>query len=238
MDLKEIETTEIDPDKHWYYQSKAGAMLQLVNGLEFDSILDIGAGSGFFSKYILQNTTAIEATCIDTGYTKEKTDFIAEKKQHFCRTVASSKAQLVLMMDVIEHIEDDISFIQNYVEKCSSGTTFLVSVPAFNFLWSEHDVFLEHYRRYTIKSLRKVLKSAGLEVTHSQYFFGVVFVIPMVIRLLKKLLPTQTREAKSQMRNHSFIVNYILHLACKAEIPLMRSNKLAGLSVFCLAQKP
>lgn len=238
MDLKEIETTEIDPDKHWYYQSKAGAMLQLVNGLEFDSILDIGAGSGFFSKYILQNTTAIEATCIDTGYTKEKTDFIAEKKQHFCRTVASSKAQLVLMMDVIEHIEDDISFIQNYVEKCSSGTTFLVSVPAFNFLWSEHDVFLEHYRRYTIKSLRKVLKSAGLEVTHSQYFFGVVFVIPMVIRLLKKLLPTQTHEAKSQMRNHSFIVNYILHLACKAEIPLMRSNKLAGLSVFCLAQKP
>ena len=213
-------------------------MLQLVNGLEFDSILDVGAGSGFFSKYILQNTTAIEATCIDTGYTKEKTDFIAEKKQHFCRTVASSKAQLVLMMDVIEHIEDDISFIQNYVEKCSSGTTFLVSVPAFNFLWSEHDVFLEHYRRYTIKSLRKVLKSAGLEVTHSQYFFGAVFIIPMVIRLLKKLLPTQTHEAKSQMRNHSFIVNYILHLACKAEIPLMRSNKLAGLSVFCLARKP
>ena len=238
MDLKEIETSEIDPDKHWYYQSKAGAMLQLVNGLEFDSILDVGAGSGFFSKYVLQNTTAIEATCIDTGYTEEITDFIAEKKQHFCRTVASSEAQLVLMMDVVEHIEDDISFIQNYVEKCPSGATFLVSVPAFNFLWSEHDVFLEHYRRYTIKSLRKVLESAGLEVTHSQYFFGAVFIIPMVIRLLKKLLPTQTQEAKSQMRNHSFIVNYILHLACKAEIPLMRSNKLAGLSVFCLARKP
>ena len=238
MDLKEIETLEIDPDKHWYYQSKAGAMLQLVNGLEFDSILDVGAGSGFFSKYVLQNTTAIEATCIDTGYTEEITDFIAEKKQHFCRTVASSEAQLVLMMDVVEHIEDDISFIQNYVEKCPSGATFLVSVPAFNFLWSEHDVFLEHYRRYTIKSLRKVLESAGLEVTHSQYFFGAVFIIPMVIRLLKKLLPTQTQEAKSQMRNHSFIVNYILHLACKAEIPLMRSNKLAGLSVFCLARKP
>ena len=213
-------------------------MLQLVNGLEFDSILDVGAGSGFFSKYVLQNTTAIEATCIDTGYTEEITDFIAEKKQHFCRTVASSEAQLVLMMDVVEHIEDDISFIQNYVEKCPSGATFLVSVPAFNFLWSEHDVFLEHYRRYTIKSLRKVLESAGLEVTHSQYFFGAVFIIPMVIRLLKKLLPTQTQEAKSQMRNHSFIVNYILHLACKAEIPLMRSNKLAGLSVFCLARKP
>jgi len=60
----------------------------------------------------------------------------------------------------------------------------------------------------------------------------------MVIRLLKKLLPTQTREAKSQMRNHSLIVNNILYLACKAEIPFMRYNKLAGLSVFCLARKP
>ena len=238
MDLKEIETTKIDPDTHWYYQSKADAMLQLTNGLTFDSILDVGAGSGFFSKYILQNTTAIEATCIDTGYTEERTALTAEKNQHFCRTVAFSNAQLVLMMDVLEHIKDDVSFVENYVEKCSSGTTFLVSVPAFNFLWSDHDVFLEHYRRYTIKSLQKTLKSAGLEVTHSQYFFGVVFIIPMVMRLLNKLLRSHTHDAKSQMRNHSLIVNNILHLACKAEIPLMRFNKLAGLSVFCLARKP
>ncbi len=57
------------------------------------------------------------------------------------------------MMDVIEHVEDDVGLVRGYVDKVAGGTRFIVTVPALMWLWSGHDVFLEHYRRYTLTSI-------------------------------------------------------------------------------------
>lgn len=238
MDLKEIENNDIDPDGHWYYQSKADAMLALAAKCNFTSILDVGAGSGFFSKVMLQRTNAIDATCLDIGYAQNSVSLIGYKRQNFCREIEHSEADLILMMDVLEHIKDDVNFLKEYIDKCPSGASFLISVPAFNFMWSEHDEFLKHYRRYTLGRLLKVVQDAGLRPVHSSYYFGLVFIIPLILRMYGKVLGRKKNKPVSQMQKHNSFVNGFLRSICKVELYFLKYNKLVGLTIFCIARKP
>ena len=79
------------------------------------------------------------------------------KPIHFRREIGELHADVVLLMDVLEHVEDDVGLLRQYVEKVPSGARFLISVPAFQVLWSDHDVFLEHKRRYTVAKVEHVV---------------------------------------------------------------------------------
>ncbi len=71
----------------------------------------------------------------------------------------------VLMLDVIEHVEDDTAFVTEIVENSlAPGGWVLVSVPAYQSLFSAHDRALQHFRRYSPGQIRGVLESAGLTV--------------------------------------------------------------------------
>src|SRR5258708_26951912 len=111
------------------------------------SVLDVGAGTGFFSAALLRETPCTEATCVDPGYMVERDQIVAGKHLFFKKQVDRSDADLVLMLDVIEHVEDDVGIVAEYVAKVRSGTRFVVTVPAFMWLCSGHDIFLVHHRR-------------------------------------------------------------------------------------------
>jgi 2-polyprenyl-3-methyl-5-hydroxy-6-metoxy-1,4-benzoquinol methylase len=234
MDLKESNIPGFDLAHHWYYKSKSAALSTLLVGKKFTQILDIGAGSGFFSRYLLNKTSASNAVCVDLFYDEESEDFEGQKPIQFRKSISHCEADLVILMDVLEHVDDDVGLLSEYVALVPSGATFVISVPAFNFMWSDHDVFLEHKRRYTITELEATVRKSNLEVQHSAYFFGFVFPLAMGTRLLKK--PTNT--PKSQLKNHHPLVNWGLNLICHLELVFFKFNRLAGLTVFCLAKKP
>jgi 2-polyprenyl-3-methyl-5-hydroxy-6-metoxy-1,4-benzoquinol methylase len=236
MDLKE---THILADKianHWYYRSKAKAMTRLLTKAGVSTILDIGAGSGFFSRHLLSQSTAREAWCVDISYDSDSDASEAGKPVHFRRSVDMVNADLVLLMDVLEHVEDDVGLLREYAGKVPRGSRFLVSVPAFQFLWSGHDVFLEHKRRYQLRQIEDVVERAGLLVMHGAYYFGAVFPIAAGTRLLQNLFGSNTEKPHSQLKHHRPVVNEMLALLCNAELLLMRHNRFAGLTAFCLAR--
>ncbi|MCP4989958.1 MAG: class I SAM-dependent methyltransferase [Colwellia sp.] len=240
MDLKEEEILKENVYTHWYYVSKGFAILDFIKSLKVDFILDVGAGSGVFSKTILQKTEAKEAICLDTGYTAEKEEKWFGKKLSYKKTLSKSNADLVLLVDVLEHVKDDISFVKGYVDKLDKGTNLFVSVPAFEFLFSGHDIFLGHYRRYTISSLEACLKSCGLTIVNTRYYFFMLFPLISTLRVLTKirmkLLP-KTFTPKSSLELHGKLVNNILIMIHKLELLFLPYNKFAGLTVFCLAVK-
>lgn len=235
MDLREQEALGDKAASHWYYRSKAKAVSRLLAETEFSEVLDVGSGSGFFSRYLLAHSAATEAWCVDTGYKHESDGLEAGKPIHFRRAVDSVDARLVLMMDVLEHVDDDVGLLRAYAGKVPHGSMFLVSVPAFQFLWSGHDVFLEHRRRYSLPGLEKVIASAGLTVRHGSYYFGAIFPIAAAIRLLERALRSKA-PARSQLHPHHPLVNGMLSALSDAELPLMKHNRVAGLTAFCLAQ--
>lgn len=237
MDLKESEILKGHVERHWYYRSKCKALKRLIHDVKPSIILDVGAGSGFFSKRILAETHAKEAWCVDTGYDADSDEVVAGKPVHFRRTLTRSDAELVLLMDVLEHVDDDVGLLADYVQKVPRGAKFLMSVPAFPFLWSGHDVFLEHRRRYKINQLEDVARGAGLTVVRSAYYFGTVFPIAAAIRISSKLVQKGQYVAKSQLTEHHPVVNECLAALSSAELPFILHNRIGGLTVFCLAEK-
>jgi SAM-dependent methyltransferase len=236
MDLKETDILGADIAEHWYYSSKAKATLRLLKPSVPSKILDVGAGSGFFSRYLLTHSSAEEAWCVDISYDSDTESCEVDKQIHFRRSIESVDADLVLLMDVLEHVDDDVELLKEYVNKVPRGSRFLISVPAFQFLWSEHDDFLDHKRRYTLHQLKDVVASAGLKVTHGSYYFGMVLPIAATLRLMHKWLRNGEGPARSQLTRHNPLVNTTLAALCQFELPFMRLNRFAGLTVFCLAE--
>ena len=238
MDLKEEEILGDQVDRHWYYKAKAAALIGDLRGVEPTSILDIGAGSGFFSRQLLARTSARRATCVDIGYALDRDELWLGKPIAFRRAITASDADLVLAMDVIEHVADDVALMRPYIDLVAPGTRFIISVPAFNFLWSGHDVFLGHHRRYTLRGLERSIRESGLIVDWSHYYYGAVFPLAAAVRLLERARSVPTSEPRSQLRRHGGLMNGTLSALCALERPLMRANKLFGLTVFAGCHKP
>lgn len=242
MDLKESDILGDDVAKHWYYIAKSRAMKDILHDVQAKTVLDVGAGSGYFSRYLLTHSCVQAAVCVDISYPEEYDESHLGKPIYFRKSLLNTEqagiepVDLCLMMDVLEHVDDDVGLLKTYVEQVPSGTKFLISVPAFQFLWSSHDVFLEHRRRYTRQKLAETVRAAGLNITQNHYYFGAVFPLAVAMRLAERVFPK--KEAKSQLVQHHPIVNTLLATASKMEIPLQSWNKLAGLTVFCLAEKP
>lgn len=234
MDLKEEDILGADIGRHWYYRSKAAALRRAVAGLRPRRLLDVGAGSGFFSRHLLAETPAESALCVDIGYARDRDDSVAGKPVHYRRDTGPTDCDLVLMMDVLEHVDDDRGLVRHYASKVPSGAHFLVTVPAFTFLWSGHDVFLEHKRRYRLPEIEAALGDAGLKIVRGAYYFGLIFPLAAAVRLARR----NTTEPRSSLKKHGAFTNGILTAACAAELLLFPYNRLAGLSAFVLAKKP
>ena len=233
MDLKEEDILGNDIGRHWYYRSKAAALRRIVGPLAPKRLLDVGAGSGFFSRHLLANG-ALSALCVDVGYPTGRDDMVDGKPVHYRRDCSETDCDLVLMMDVLEHVENDVGLVSHYATKVPSGAHFLVTVPAFRFLWSGHDVFLEHQRRYTLPEIEQTMRTAGLQVVRGAYYFGAVFPLAAAVRLATRKDPTP----RSSLKKHGALTNGLLSAACAMELPLFPINRLAGLSAFVLARKP
>jgi 2-polyprenyl-3-methyl-5-hydroxy-6-metoxy-1,4-benzoquinol methylase len=140
-------------------------------------------------------------------------------------------------MDVIEHVEDDVDLVRKYANKVAPGTRFIATVPAFMWLWSGHDVFLEHFRRYTLRGIERVLQAGALTVEIGCYFYAAVLPLVAFSRVAERLKWHRHDGARSQMREFSPLPNAMLWATCRAELPIFRANRLAGLSIFVRAVK-
>ncbi len=238
MDLKE-ESAIGDASRHWYYTAKARAIKSLVGEGGVASLLDVGAGSGVISRMLVADGFAKRAVCVDPNYEDEwigarRTDRIA-----FKRSVDAVEAPLVLMIDVIEHVDDDRGLIAEYAALAAPGTRFVISAPAFESLRSSHDEFLEHRRRYTVAGLKAVVSAAGLEVADARYFFALVFPAVAALRLADRAFKGDKPATASALKAAPRWLNSALVAIHDFErAAIFPNNRLAGVTAFCLAEKP
>jgi SAM-dependent methyltransferase len=236
MDLKEVGLLSMGQESHWYYAGKARALMRALGDRRLERILDVGAGSGFFSRMLLRHTSAQSAICVDAGYVEDRSEVYFAKPIAFRRASPVGDADLVLLMDVLEHVDDDVGLLRGLTTASRPGTRFVVSVPAFSWLWSEHDEFLEHRRRYTLNGVRSVISAAGLKPVAGFYMFAAVF-LPVAMRRLWNRRRAGAHAAKSDLRQHHPWTNSMLSWLCHAESAIALHNRAFGLSAFCVAEK-
>ena len=234
MDLKELQNN-INLENNWYYQSKKLPLLNFFKRKFKNSkttIIDVGSGAGFFSKELMNNYRGNIAKIylVDTGYqpieTSHQQNNIIEKTTQLPDTINNS---LLVMMDVLEHLPDDLSLLGDIKLKSKGENYFFITVPAFTSLWSRHDVFLGHYRRYTLRSLKNTLVAAGFKVESIYYIYGSIFPLVWLKRRLLK-----SKSIKSDMVQFNPLLDSFLKIVCRFEMNFCRFNKLFGVS--CVAE--
>jgi hypothetical protein len=228
MDLKELD--RVNPESHWYYQSKLVAIHRLIqkSRLTPTSLVDVGAGSGFFGKSIQKNLGTPELLCVDTNYETEWT----EPGIQFKKSSSCISGDMYLFIDVLEHVKDDYALVDGYLENAPPGSFFIVTVPAFMSLWSGHDEYLEHFKRYKVGELEQLVEKLGAKTISRGYLFASIFPMAWVVR---KILSGKSRD--SSMKEIPRPINAVLRFVISLEHKLLQ-NKLFGLSAYILFKKP
>jgi trans-aconitate methyltransferase len=188
MDLKERESI---PKKILTRHPWESARLEVISDLIEHEIkpgkgvliLDIGCGDLFFIERLSERYPYIKVVGVDSGFTVEMISEYSRansnknirlyKSVEDASKVIEDKVSLVLLLDVMEHVEDEVNFLSSIIDHTfiTQDTCFVITVPAYQCLFSSHDIFLRHYRRYNKKSLGNCINKAGLEATKSGYFF-------------------------------------------------------------------
>jgi SAM-dependent methyltransferase len=147
---------------------------------------------------------------------------------------------LVCAFDVIEHLDDDQSAVSELLRICRPGGILLITVPAYNWLWSQHDEANYHKRRYVRDMLRRLFTTGPAEVIRLSHF-NLLLAPPIVlVRLLGKLKDKlfPPREVKLDLAETPAFFNRLLLALFSAERHVLRHfNFPAGISVVCVVRK-
>ena len=149
---------------------------------------------------------------------------------------ADATFDVVAAFDVIEHCEPESVAVAELARVLVAGGRLLVSVPAYQWAWSDHDVRAGHHRRYTRPRIVAALENAGLRVERSTYAFALVFPMFAAERLLRRV---RRRPATDRLPAVSPRAERVLRRLCAAEARLLPRRDLPfGSSVLAAAIKP
>ena len=101
--------------------------------------------------------------------------------------IADGRYDLIALLDVLEHIEEDVASLASVKRKLAPGGRILLTVPANQWMWSAHDAAHHHHRRYSKSGLKRVIREAGLKIETISYFNSLLFPVAAAARIVGKL---------------------------------------------------
>ena len=154
--------------------------------------IDIGAGNGyqlsFFQKGIF-NRFGIKSGMCEPGLVGCTNAANRGVDNVYCclfdeLPIEEFNIGAIGLFDVIEHIEDDVSFLKGVAKRVPTGTKIYISVPALKSLWSSEDEYAGHFRRYNRNDVKRILDNTNLKFIYSSYFFSYYFPFVWLLRVL------------------------------------------------------
>lgn len=232
---------------HWWWEGRRQILRQSIekkNGLK---ILDIGCGTGETLTFLEKNYPKSKLFGVDNS--EVAIDFAKKRGHQNIRKVNALKLpyrensfDYILLLDVIEHIEDDTALLKEAKRVLKKGGKIIITAPALQFIWSEHDSEQGHFRRYTRSRLRLLAQRVRLKICRLSYFN--FFLSPAIIslRIIGKLRPFKHINSYDSKLNFDVakksIINDFLKFIFVSEVKLMRYVSYPiGISVYAVFQK-
>jgi len=249
--FSEIQTT------HWWFVARRIILEDLLKRnlkpAQRLRIADIGCGTGALLPMLAQfgetwgvddSATAVEM-CRRQNFSNVylDSDPAGVPSQEFR---AAGQFDLMTFLDVIEHVDDDVGFLKSYLGQLKPGGLALITVPAFMFLWSDHDRLNHHRRRYTADRLRQVVEHAALAPYKISYFNTYLFPFIALVRLtmrlqnfLRRSLGVKNRqEAHTDFERNIAPLNGLFKMIFSSERFVLRHGSFpVGTSLLCIARK-
>jgi ubiquinone/menaquinone biosynthesis C-methylase UbiE len=241
VDVAEIDEMAALEANHWWFVGKRLIVRALLGprlGRPGLRVLDVGCGTGGVLAHLADAAAVV-------GIDRSPEAVAHCRRRGLMQTAVSDGHRLpfadrtfdaVLLLDVLEHFADEQALLAEVRRLLRPGGMMLVSVPAYQFLWSEHDEVLHHVRRYTAPRLRAALEGARLAVERLTYTNVVPLVPACVVRGVLPRLGVH-RPAGTDFRRHAPWVNRALVAGYRLEAAaLSRMRMPAGLSVAAVAR--
>lgn len=147
---------------------------------------------------------------------------------------APASFDAVFALDVVEHIDDDRAAVAALARLVASGGYLVLTVPAYDWMWSAHDLAHHHKRRYTRARLVELLARSGLTCVKASYFNTLLFPLAALVRLTKRLFRLTGDEDVTPPK----MVNQLLRRLFSAEAGWLRRAGLPfGLSIVAIARR-
>lgn len=179
---------------HWWYRARREILsdyLAREGGLpKAARILEIGCGTGHNLPMLAQfgDVDAIEID--DTARAMASARLgkpVGSAPLPELTGVEPGSYDLVAVLDVVEHVEDDVAALKAMARVLKPGGKILITVPAHQWMWSAHDVVNHHKRRYSKATLTAALDKAGLRYAKLRWFNSLLFPAAVAARLAGKL---------------------------------------------------
>jgi SAM-dependent methyltransferase len=178
--------------RHWWWRSREAAILEELHrhfppraGLK---ILDIGCGDGLFFDRLAEfgDVEGVEpdAGLVDPQGPHRARIQIAPFDKNFCSTKSFS---VILMLDVLEHLDNPAEALRHAYSLLVPGGALLLTVPAFQLLWTNHDVINHHRLRFRRATLRPLLQQASFAIIEERYWYQWTCPVKLAIRLVENV---------------------------------------------------
>jgi SAM-dependent methyltransferase len=236
---------------HWWFRWRFDLIADVFGTLprgEPLRILDAGCGTGQMLKCLEAHgeATGIEISPQAVGYARQRGVQRLVQGSIADPPFRDGTFDCVVALDVIEHVDDDLAILTKLGEVLRPGGHLIVTVPAFQVLWSEHDEINLHKRRYRAEQLRRRLEEAGLSIQRMTYCNTALFLPVLAVRKVKNLLRGVRRSGKnghrsleSDLNEYSAPINNALYWLMRGETRLMhRFNFPFGVSILAVATRP
>lgn len=252
MDLRE--RTEGFARRHPWERSRIKAFRRiLLNAIPPGrkiKVLDVGCGDGFISRELFKTIPFHSISGVDIHLSNDEIDELSSKGSlgiyiNDYRKLKFEYYDMILMLDIIEHIEKDEAFLFDIVDKyMEDNGNILITAPAFQGLYSAHDRFLEHHRRYSRKGLLELIGGNNLECLCSGYLFISLLPVRSLMVFFENYLGSGkgTKRGVGRWRRGKVITKILeifLDLDNLLAISFARRGIIIpGLTVWALCRKP
>jgi 2-polyprenyl-3-methyl-5-hydroxy-6-metoxy-1,4-benzoquinol methylase len=228
--------------QHWWFVARRRIIENSIKKLNLDkgaSILDAGCGNGDNLRVLSKYGDVIAMERDDNALQKAKSRGIGKVlKGDLPNNVHADIRKdndLIVLLDVLEHIDDDAGSLNALKDYVKNSGNLILTVPAYQFLWTNRDDQHHHKRRYTVNRLKKLIESNGWNVKYISYFNTFLFPLALLDRIKQKVFPlTQDSDLKMPPNYINSIFEKIFSFESKI------INKIAfpfGLSIIVVAEK-
>ncbi len=227
-------------DRHWWYRGRRQVLERVIAGLQLPSqarILDAGCGSGRNMVELARrgSVSGVELSDTSAGLARARGAGEVISGSVLQMPFASASFDLAVCLDVLEHLEDDLAALRELRRVVAPGGSLLVTVPAYQWLWSGHDEVNHHHRRYTRRSLQRVAERAGWQQVRSTHFNSLLLPVAMLLRILDRF-SRKTTESSLDLWVPPQPLNWLLERPLSLEASLIgRGGRIpAGLSLLAV----